>query len=173
MLTCNSNAGEGIVAAERHWDPVRAQLSAAAAVGGATALVSWGVGPLLGLQAPALLSAESAFWSFLVAASAGTTPLMPLHQPTCQPAPPTPPPLPLAPQGGKAVLNHCRCSWPEGMDVNFKDNQHSFVVANGLVGPQTTLLVVVSLCPPCVFGTQSQCGAPPPRIRWASEDMGG
>ena len=65
------NAGEGIVAAERHWDPVRAQLSAAASVGGVTALVSWGVAPLLGLQAPALLSAESAFWSFLVAASAG------------------------------------------------------------------------------------------------------
>ena len=63
--------GEGAVAAERHWDPVRAQLTAAAGVGGATALISWGVAPLLGLQAPALLSAESAFWSFLVAASAG------------------------------------------------------------------------------------------------------
>ncbi|KAL3135529.1 hypothetical protein ABBQ38_006008 [Trebouxia sp. C0009 RCD-2024] len=66
-----SGMGEGIVAAERHWDPVRAQLTAAAGVGGATALISWGVGPLLGLQAPALLSAESAFWSFLIAASAG------------------------------------------------------------------------------------------------------
>lgn len=63
--------GEGQVAAERHYDPMRAQLSAAAGVGGATALVSWGVAPLLGLQAPALLSVESAFWSFLVAASAG------------------------------------------------------------------------------------------------------
>ena len=52
---------------------MRAQLSAAAGVGGATALVSWGVAPLLGLQAPALLSAESAFWSFLIAASAGVT----------------------------------------------------------------------------------------------------
>ncbi len=63
--------GEGIVAAERHYDSMRAQLTAAAGVGGATALVSWGVAPLLGLQAPALLSAESAFWSFLIAASAG------------------------------------------------------------------------------------------------------
>lgn len=63
--------GEGIVAAERHYDSMRAQLTAAAGVGGTTALVSWGVAPLLGLQAPALLSAESAFWSFLIAASAG------------------------------------------------------------------------------------------------------
>ncbi|KAL0032860.1 hypothetical protein WJX77_003294 [Trebouxia sp. C0004] len=66
-----SGMGEGIVAAERHYDSMRAQLTAAAGVGGATALVSWGVAPLLGLQAPALLSAESAFWSFLIAASAG------------------------------------------------------------------------------------------------------
>ncbi len=69
------DAGEGVVAAERHYDPMRAQLSAAAGVGGVTALVSWGVAPLLGLQAPALLSAESAFWSFLIAASAGSTSL--------------------------------------------------------------------------------------------------
>ncbi len=68
---CPATLGEGIVAAERHYDSMRAQLTAAAGVGGATALVSWGVAPLLGLQAPALLSAESAFWSFLVAASAG------------------------------------------------------------------------------------------------------
>lgn len=65
------SAGEGVVAAERHYDPMRAQLSAAAGVGGATALISLGVAPLLGLQAPALLSAESAFWSFIIAASAG------------------------------------------------------------------------------------------------------
>ena len=68
---CHAALGEGIVAAERHYDSMRAQLTAAAGVGGATALVSWGVAPLLGLQAPALLSAESAFWSFLIAASAG------------------------------------------------------------------------------------------------------
>lgn len=66
-----SGMREGVVAAERHYDPMRAQLSAAAGVGGATALISWGVAPLLGLQAPALLSAESAFWSFIIAASAG------------------------------------------------------------------------------------------------------
>lgn len=75
--TLTSAAGEGVVAAERHYDPMRAQLSAAAGVGGATALVSWGVAPLLGLQAPALLSAESAFWSFLIAASAGERPFLP------------------------------------------------------------------------------------------------
>lgn len=63
--------GEGVVAAERHYDPMRAQLTAASAVGGATALISLGLAPLLGLQAPGPLSVESAFWSFLVAASAG------------------------------------------------------------------------------------------------------
>ena len=71
QLVFEHSAGEGVVAAERHYDPLRAQLSAAAGVGAATALVSWGVAPLLDLQAPSLFSIESAFWSFLVAAGAG------------------------------------------------------------------------------------------------------
>ena len=76
-------AGDGVVAAERHYDPLRAQLSAAAAVGGATALISSGVAPLLGLEASALLSVESAFWSFLVAATAGE---LWCFTPHCRPA---------------------------------------------------------------------------------------
>ena len=71
-MTCNElYAGEGVVAAERHYDPMRAQLTAATAAGGAAALISFGLAPLLNLTAPALLSVESAFWSFLVAATAG------------------------------------------------------------------------------------------------------
>lgn len=97
---------------------MRAQLSAAASVGGATALVSWGVGPLLGLQAPALLSAESAFWSFLVAASAGTSPSMPLYpQANTPPSPPPPfpplPPLPLLEPRGEGSVEALSWQLPQ------------------------------------------------------------
>lgn len=69
MLRCA--AGEGLVAAERHYDALRAQVTAATAVGAATGLVSLGLAPLLGLNSPSVLSVESAFWAFIVAASAG------------------------------------------------------------------------------------------------------
>ena len=60
-----------MVAAERHYDSLRAQLTAATAVGAVTGLISLGLAPLLGLNAPSMLSVESAFWAFIVASSAG------------------------------------------------------------------------------------------------------
>ena len=63
--------GEGLVAAERHYDSLRAQLTAATAVGAVTGLISLGLAPLMGLNAPSVLSVESAFWAFIVASSAG------------------------------------------------------------------------------------------------------
>ena len=82
-IACALHVGEAVVAAERHYDPMRAQLTAASAAGGAAALISFGLAPLLNLTAPALLSVESAFWSFLVAATAGDASASAAHIPVC------------------------------------------------------------------------------------------
>ena len=60
-----------MVAAERHFDPRKAQVAAAALMGGGTALLGSLMAPALGIPAPPLLSVESAFWAFLVASAAG------------------------------------------------------------------------------------------------------
>ena len=65
------SAGDAAIAAERHFDPRKAQFAAAATVGGATALASSIVAPWLGLTAHSLFSVEAAFRAFIVASCAG------------------------------------------------------------------------------------------------------